>query len=219
MTTASDHIKKVTSELSDEFLREQLDHTPDIEYHPVPKGVIIKGRAEWRIRLDLTFDSHVQVGLDIYDEVVLGRGQESQAFDAVFRAFDIEQMGLSRRHAAFRPTDTHLYFVDLGSTNGSGINGTTIGVNTPYALNHGDLIRLGRLEFTVYFVRQPMVSQPAKKQKDVFDNISQIARAISSQLDLESVLKQSMEMTMSYITSDEVSIWLADEQEKLRVDA
>jgi signal transduction histidine kinase len=212
MTTASDHIKKVTSELSDEFLREQLNYSPDIHYHAVPKAGSHKGEAQWRVRLDVTFDSTIQVGLDIHSEVVLGRGQESQAFDPIFRAFDIDQMGLSRRHAAIRPTETHLYLVDLGSTNGSGINGSSIGVNTPYALNHGDLIRLGRLEFTIYFIKQPMHNQPAKKTKDVFDNISTIARAISSQLDLESVLKQSMEMTMSFIATDEVSIWLADEQ-------
>ncbi len=212
MNVASDHIKKVTSELSDEFLREQLDHKPDIEYHPVPLNTTSKGKAQWRIRLDVTFDSHIQVGLDIYSEVILGRGQESHAFDTIFKVLDIDKMGLSRRHAALRPTDTHLYLVDLGSTNGSGINGSSIGVNTPYALNHGDLIRLGRLELTVYFIRQPMLNQPAKKPNDVFDNVSQIARAISSQLDLESVLKQAMEMAMSFIPSDEISIWLADEQ-------
>ncbi|MBI1279792.1 MAG: FHA domain-containing protein [Anaerolineaceae bacterium] len=211
-TAASDLIKKVTSELSDEFLREQLNYTQDITYHPVPKGTAAKTEAQWRVRLDVTFDSHIQVGLDIYSEVVLGRGQESQAFDAIFRSFDIEQMGLSRRHAAIRPTDEHLYLVDLGSTNGSGINGSTIGVNTPYALNHGDLIRLGRLEFTIYFIKQPMNTQPARKQNDVFSNLSTIARTISSQLDLDSVLKQSMEMAMSFIPTDEVSIWLADEQ-------
>jgi len=211
-TTASDRIKKVTSELNDEILREQLNYSPDIEYHAVPKGTPTKDAAQWRVRLDVTFDSHIQVGLDIYSEVVFGRGQESQAFEAIFRAFDIEQMGLSRRHAAIRPTENHLYLVDLGSTNGSGINGTTIGVNTPYALNHGDLIRLGRLEFTIYFIKQPMNTQPARKQNNVFDNLSTIARAISSQLDLESVLKQSMEMAMAFVPTDEVSIWLADEQ-------
>jgi len=210
MTTASDHIKKVTSELNDEILREQLNYLPEIEYHAVPKGST--GEAQWRVRLDVTFDSHIQVGLDICNEVILGRGQESHAFDVIFRAFDIDQMGLSRRHAAFRPTDTHLYLVDLGSTNGSAINGSIIGVNTPYALNHGDLIRLGRLEFTIHFIRQPSHKQPPRKNNDVFDNLATIARAISSQIDLESVLKQSMEMAMSFIPADEVSIWLADEQ-------
>ncbi len=212
MNATSDHIKKVTSELSDEFLREQLNYTPDIEYYPVPQSAPVNGKAQWRVRLDVTFDSHLQVGLDIYSEVILGRGQEGHAFDPIFRSLNIDQMGLSRRHAAIRPTDTHLYLVDLGSTNGTGINGTTIGVNTPYALNHGDLIRLGRLEFTIYFIRQPMMNQSVKKQNNVFDSVSKIARAIASQLDLESVLKQSMEMAMAFIPSDEISIWLADEQ-------
>ncbi len=212
MNPTSDHIKKVTSELSDEFLREQLNFSPDIIYHPVPKGTPAVGEAQWRIRLDLAYDSTVRVGLDVYGEVVLGRGQEAAAFDAIFRAFNVDQMGLSRRHAAIRPTETHLYLVDLGSTNGTGLNGTSIGVNTPYALNHGDLIRLGRLEFTIYFIRQPALIQPSRKPNDIFQNVSTIARAITSQLDLESVLKQSMEMTKLHMSADEISIWLADEQ-------
>lgn len=212
MNPTSDHIKKVTSELSDEFLREQLNFSPDIVYHPVPKGTPAVGEAQWRIRLDLAYDSAVRVGLDVYGEVVLGRGQEAVAFDAIFRAFNVDQMGLSRRHAAIRPTETHLYLVDLGSTNGTGLNGTSIGVNTPYALNHGDLIRLGRLEFTIYFIRQPALIQPSRKPNDIFQNVSTIARAITSQLDLESVLKQSMEMTKLHMSADEISIWLADEQ-------
>ena len=207
MNPASDHIKKVTSELSDEFLREQLNFSPDIIYHPVPKGTPAVGEAQWRIRLDLAYDSTVRVGLDVYGEVVLGRGQEATAFDAIFRAFNVDQMGLSRRHAAIRPTETHLYLVDLGSTNGTGLNGTSIGVNTPYALNHGDLIRLGRLEFTIYFIRQPALIQPSRKPNDIFQNVSTIARAITSQLDLESVLKQSMEMTKLHMSADEISIW------------
>lgn len=213
MTVTSEHIKKVTSELNDEFLREQLNYSPDIGYHAVPKGSTAKGEAQWRVRLDVTYDSHVQVGLDIFGEVVLGRGQETQAFDTIYKAFDIDQLGLSRRHAAIRPTDTHLYLVDLGSTNGTGLNGTSIGVNTPYALNHGDLIRLGRLEFTIYFIRQPAAQiNPARKAANVVDALPTIAQAITSKMDLESVLKQSMEMVMTHIPTDEVSIWLADAQ-------
>lgn len=212
MNSTNDRIQKVTSELSDEFLREQLNVEQDTVYHPVPKGTPHEGTAQWRIRLDLSFDTNVRVGLDVYGEVVLGRGQEAAAFDQVFRAFNVDQMGLSRRHAAIRPTDTHLYLVDLGSTNGTALNGTTIGVNTPYALNHGDLIRLGRLEFTIYFIRQPALNQPARKPDDMFQSVSTTVRAITTQLDLESVLKQSVEMISLQISADEITIWLADEQ-------
>ena len=213
MTVTSEHIKKVTSELNDEILREQLNYSPDIAYHPVPKGTPAPGEAQWRVRLDVTYDSQIQVGLDILGEVVFGRGQETQAFENIYRAFDIDQLGLSRRHAAIRPTDTHLYLVDLGSTNGTSLNGASIGVNTPYALNHGDLVRLGRLEFTIYFIRQPAnIINPPRKAADVIDALPTIAQAITSQMDLEAVLKQSMEMVMSHIPTDEVSIWLADAQ-------
>ena len=56
MTVTSEHIKKVTSELNDEILREQLNYSPDIGYHPVPKGLPTMGEAQWRVRVDVTYD-------------------------------------------------------------------------------------------------------------------------------------------------------------------
>ena len=43
MTTGkgADNIRKVTSELSDELLREQLNTRPDIRYYPIPNAVVI----------------------------------------------------------------------------------------------------------------------------------------------------------------------------------
>lgn len=213
MNVTSEHIKKVTTELNDEILREQLNLSPDIHYYPVPKALADSGGdSRWRVRFDVTYDSQIQVGLDICGEVILGRGQETQAFENIYRAFDVDQLGLSRRHAALRPTDTHLYLVDLGSTNGTSLNGSSIGVNTPYALNHGDLVRLGRLEFTVYFIRQPAHHASVNKPKNVIDALPTIAQAITSQMDTESVLKQTIEMVLAHIPTDEISVWLADVQ-------
>jgi len=64
---------------------------------------------------------------------------------------------LSRRHAAIRYANRQFYLVDLGSSNGSYINGEPVRRCTP--LKDGDRIRLGSLSFA-FFVCDFMQSPP-----------------------------------------------------------
>ncbi len=54
--------------------------------------------------------------------------------------------GISRRHARFEPRGDHWAVVDLGSTNGTAVNGTRVAMRP---LRHGNIVGLGtvRLEF------------------------------------------------------------------------
>ncbi|MBL8116397.1 MAG: FHA domain-containing protein [Anaerolineae bacterium] len=207
----NEHIRKVTSELSNEFLREQLNRKPELVYHHVPQNQPGKSSAYWRIRLDMTYDSSLRVGLDIHGDVTLGRDQEVEAFREVFETFDIAQMGVSRRHAVLRPTDTHLYLVDLGSTNGTWLNGSPVGVNIPYSLSNGDIVRLGHLEFSVQFIKKAGHTATLRPQTDMAEVCHTVAEAITSQLEVEAVLKKAMEMAMGFTHADEITIWLVDE--------
>lgn len=213
MTTGkgSDKIRKVTSELSDEILREQLNARPDIHYYPVPNPTSDPNQPVWRIRLDLTFDSNLHLGLDVNGEVVLGRNQEGAAFEELAKAVDVEQFGVSRKHALLRPADSKLFVLDLGSTNGTWVNGRSIGVNMPTSLNNGDLLRLGRLEFTVSIIKRPGHNVAANQPVDPNEILVEIARAVSSQLEMDGVLRQSMEVSIRYTNADEITVWLVDE--------
>jgi len=65
------------------------------------------------------------------------------------------RMGVSRRHAAIRPGDENgLDLWDLGSSNGTFLNGQRLSAHRPYRLRDGDEIRLGQMMIHVYFERE-----------------------------------------------------------------
>jgi len=71
------------------------------------------------------------------DEVIIGRSQESDIF--------LSDRRVSSRHARVYLKDEHFYLEDLGSTNGTFVNGLPIKV--PYRLEVGDKITIGPYVF------------------------------------------------------------------------
>ncbi|HUM69046.1 MAG TPA: GAF domain-containing protein [Chloroflexota bacterium] len=153
----------------------------------------------------------IYFGLDINGEISLGRGADvPEVFDLT--PYGAENKGVSRRHAVLRPTMNNLYLIDLGSTNGTLRNDRSIGVNTPYALADRDRLTLGHMEMQVRIVERPYLqTTPLKQKPDLVDALSQIASAITSQLNLDEVLNQVAATAMSLTAAGETSIWLVDE--------
>jgi signal transduction histidine kinase len=206
-------IRQVTSELSQERLWDlQLSKT-DITYQPVPYSANVPPEVPvWRVRFDLTYDPSRCFGLDINGEIVLGRDDDTPGIVSLSH-FDADELGVSRQHAKLRPTDAKLYVIDLESTNGTRINGRSIGVNTPYSLSNGDILALGQLELVVRIIKRPTGYTAAlRAETDLVDLLSPLARSITSQLTIDDVLKQALQKTISLTGVDEASIWLVDEQ-------
>jgi pSer/pThr/pTyr-binding forkhead associated (FHA) protein len=63
---------------------------------------------------------------------IIGRGTGAD--------LQLMDQGVSRRHADVHVADGHATVYDLGSTNGTSVNGNTIGTQP---LRHGDVIRVG----------------------------------------------------------------------------
>lgn len=69
------------------------------------------------------------------------------------------RMGVSRRHAAIRFGDEQLLNLwDLGSSNGTYLNGERLNAHRPYRLHDGDELRLGQMMIRVRF--QPPSAEP-----------------------------------------------------------
>jgi pSer/pThr/pTyr-binding forkhead associated (FHA) protein len=87
------------------------------------------------------------------DEILLGRSdfQSSQIPDLDMTPFGAAEQGVSRRHAVIRRGENTLTLVDLGSTNGTHLNGQRLTPNQPRVLRDGDEIRIGRLVFHIFF--------------------------------------------------------------------
>ncbi|MBZ0275983.1 MAG: FHA domain-containing protein [Anaerolineae bacterium] len=208
-----DLIRKVTTELGNELFREALEREADITYYPVPRPQIAPQQPVWRVRFDLAFDSQTRMGLDITDELDIGRGDNDSDVLALFPQHDIEKLGVSRHHVRLSPTATKLFIMDLNSTNGTALNGHPIGVNMPYSLADGDYLTLGRLEMVVRIIQRPKgQTSMLRLQTNMADILPQVGRSITSQLDSAEVLKSAMDAIFAHVQTDEVSIWLMDEQ-------
>jgi signal transduction histidine kinase len=215
MGPKSDNIPELgTDKLNKTIGQPQLSSQPEVKYRPMPHSDVAGGEAYpvWRVRFELAFDRSVGFGLDANGDIVLGRGKDAPDFIDL-SPYAGEVLGVSRRHLMLRPTATKLFVLDLGSTNGTWLNGRPVGVNTPYHLTDGDLLALGRLQFVVRIIRRPTGHTAALREKaDLGEALIQMAQTITSQLELDEILSQALEMAMSLTAAGESAIWLVDEQ-------
>jgi ribosomal protein L32 len=86
-------------------------------------------------------------------EIIMGRRDPTTGGmpDVDLTAYAGYRMGVSRRHAAVRLQDKQLHLSDLGSSNGTFINGARLIAHRPYQLRDGDEIRLGQMVLRIFF--------------------------------------------------------------------
>lgn len=201
---------------SGEGMEELQQVKSEIAYRPMPDDIAFGDsdrKPVWRVRFDLASEPEKRFGLDINGEIILGRnGEEPNVLD--LSGFQAGSLGVSRQHLMLRPTPTHLFAIDMGSTNGTMRNGRSIGFNSPSRVVNGDVIALGKLQLIVNVIDRPtfqtalLGSQPSP---NLADALSQIAKAVTSQLELDEVLNQVTETAMVLTAAGETSIWLVDE--------
>jgi len=84
-------------------------------------------------------------------EFTLGRTIEGQPIlpDIDLSPFEAFTLGVSRLHAALRIVNHEVVITDLGSSNGTRVNGQKIVPHVDYPISHGDIIALGKLKIQV----------------------------------------------------------------------
>lgn len=99
----------------------------------------------------------------IYKELILGRPAEAEAtLESILDLSDLDaaNMGVSRRHAMIRRTQSGYEVVDLSSRNGTWLNAERLVPNKSYPFASGSQLRLGRMQL---FVIYHTVLQDTKK--------------------------------------------------------
>jgi pSer/pThr/pTyr-binding forkhead associated (FHA) protein len=104
------------------------------------------------IRLSIV-DSGREIEFPVSNEITLGR---LDAASATFPDVDLTpdnglEKGVSRRHARISRKTGELYLEDLGSVNGTYLNGKRLTPYLPHALKDADEIRLSRILMRVRF--------------------------------------------------------------------
>jgi len=128
-----------------EHLPKQTIETPEPPSPELPRSGYM--------RLHLV-GTNIQINLPMQTVVELGRPDPVNRTmpDVDLTPYAGYRMGVSRHHARlhWHPDNTlHLY--DLGSSNGTFINGKQIQVNQPHPVYNRDIIRLGSLEMYLYY--------------------------------------------------------------------
>ena len=84
-------------------------------------------------------------------EFSVGRADEGQPIlpDLDLSAFEAYSSGVSRLHASLKIINQQLFITDLGSSNGTRVNGQKIQPHHDFPVNHGDIVALGKLRFQV----------------------------------------------------------------------
>lgn len=110
--------------------------------------------------LELRFKSGPRAGqrVRLRSETVIGREDVD---------LNLEDREISRKHAVIRPTDDGFVIEDVGSLNGTFLNGGA--VRSATSLSHGDVIELGQSKVEVVFERTavPQATPPAVKEDAV----------------------------------------------------
>ena len=120
-----------------------------------------------RLRLEIE-GSPEPVFFSIKEEVVFGRKDPATGAmpDIDLTPFAGYRMGVSRRHAAISLSAEHgLDVRDLGSSNGTFLNGQQLAAHRLYRLRNGDELRLGQMVIRVLF-EPTKAAQPTPAQSE-----------------------------------------------------
>lgn len=116
------------------------------------------GKSRFTKGMAVEFSLHETNKRTVFDyadtkRIIIGRlDSRTEALPHVdLSAFDGSNQGVSRRHAAVERHDDVLFVNDLGSRNGTYLNGKLVKPNNPRILRSGDEIRIGYLLLLVKY--------------------------------------------------------------------
>lgn len=118
-------------------------------------------RATWgsaRISADTSIMLHIRDAADPVTfvpsrRIIFGRSDTNSSVkpDIDLAPYGALEKGVSRQHAAIEFSEDTLILLDVGSANGTFLNGQRLPPNQPRVLRDGDEVRLGKLVAHIYF--------------------------------------------------------------------
>lgn len=138
------------------FVRPPGEETPSkgTPSEGVPSSSPTRPAAPTRTRLVLhigSVDTPHMISIPVQARMMVGRGSADEGIAIDLTRFGTE--GVSRQHAVFHYTEDALCIEDLGSTNGTRINGKAIDAGLVCRLRPGDELEFGRLRVVARIVR------------------------------------------------------------------
>jgi pSer/pThr/pTyr-binding forkhead associated (FHA) protein len=94
--------------------------------------------------------------VDVNREMVIGRSDAHTNYvpDIDLSPYGAYRLGISRRHVILRPHEKSLQVIDLGSRNGSRLNGNVLEKDKPITLHSGDELAIGTLIIQLSYLKR-----------------------------------------------------------------
>ena len=125
-------------------------------FQDAPKAPVPPPEAPTDVAVSLfIMDSGDVLPLEGRTEFTLGRSAEGQPIlpDIDLAPYHAYEQGVSRLHASISLGKQQALATDLGSANGTRLNGQKIPPHKPYQIKHGDVITLGKLKIQLLIRR------------------------------------------------------------------
>ncbi|MCC7207206.1 MAG: FHA domain-containing protein [Anaerolineae bacterium] len=105
------------------------------------------------VRVGMEGEKSPSIRLVVADAAILGRADDEGGFrpDLDLEPFGALDAGVSRRHAQIAYRQGAMFLSDLGSVNGTRINGFALEPDQACRLRDGDRIELGHLMLRIHF--------------------------------------------------------------------
>ncbi len=120
----------------------------DLRFHTGVESSQLRTTKVWALRL-IEDGEHIPLKRNV--NVTIGRvvdGQSSSP-DIDLSRSKAYAFGVSRLHAELKNNEQGLMIIDLGSSNGTRVNGQPLSPHVEYPLAHGDIVTLGRLRIQI----------------------------------------------------------------------
>jgi len=102
--------------------------------------------------LSLNIINHNEmITIDKQNEITLGRISTGQPIvpDIDLTPYEAYEAGVSRMHLSIKIGDETIIVTDLGSVNGTRVNGRKIAAHTPQPIKNGDILTLGKFKIQI----------------------------------------------------------------------
>ena len=112
------------------------------------EGQLVEGNSVLQVSVK---GAQTPMVVALQEEMVIGRRDPNGEVipDLDLTTYGAYQLGVSRRHAIIRAVEKRLNLFDLGSRNGTYLNGYKLSPHQPAPLRDGDEIRVGKINMTI----------------------------------------------------------------------
>lgn len=120
-----------------------------VDARPKPEGIVLR---------IITDTGHTIFTVALRPKLIIGRGDDQTPVDIDLTSFGGAEKGVSRKHVMLMQHGARVYVLDLGSKNGTHINGKVLRTGSIYELQENDELQLGKLKISVTFDYEPVTA-------------------------------------------------------------